>query len=155
MKYIVRNSFDFVFHQNTTHFTCGIWIKIQQHMNYFLILFYEYNKFWSIISPIIPLITVMYNRYEKFIYTTLRNISTNLKHLPRNLSQRSWGIVFGLSVGPQQNQNLNNSANLSQIGKIEISMDSGGHADHDYDVCACAGKHARMIACMLTIFWNA
>ena len=30
-----------------------------------------------------------------------------------------------------------------------------GHAGHDYDVCACARKHARMLACMHTIFWCA
>ena len=40
------------------------------------------------------------------------------------------------------------SANLGQIGKIEISTESGGHTGHDYDVCACAHKHACMLACM-------
>ena len=47
------------------------------------------------------------------------------------------------------------SANLGRIGKIEISTESGGHAGHDYDVCACARKHARMLACMHAIFWCA
>ena len=47
------------------------------------------------------------------------------------------------------------SANLGQIRKIEISMESGGHAGHDYDVCACERRHACMLACMHTIFWCA
>ena len=51
--------------------------------------------------------------------------------------------------------NLNNLANLGQMGKIEISTESGGHAGHDYDVCACARKHAHMLACMHTMFWRA
>ena len=61
----------------------------------------------------------------------------------------------GWLVGPQQIWNLNNSANLGRIGKKEISTESGGHAGHDYDVCACARKHARMLACMHAIFWCA
>ena len=44
------------------------------------------------------------------------------------------------------------SAKLGQIGKIEISTESGGHAGHDYDVCTCALKNARMLACMHAIF---
>ena len=59
------------------------------------------------------------------------------------------------SVGPQQNTNLNNSANLGPIGKIEISSESGGHDGHDDDVSACAHKHARMLACMHTILLRA
>ena len=46
---------------------------------------------------------------------------------------------------------FNNSGNLGQIRKIEISKESGGHAGHDYDICACACKHA----CMQSIFWHA
>ena len=38
---------------------------------------------------------------------------------------------------------------------MEISTELGGHAHHDFDVCACARKHARMLACMHTIFWHA
>ena len=34
-------------------------------------------------------------------------------------------------------------------------MELGGHASHDYDICTCARKHARMLACMHTIFWRA
>ena len=57
------------------------------------------------------------------------------------------GWLVGPLVGPSAtNLNLNNSANLGRIGKIEISMESGGHAGNDYDVCACAHKNA----CMLT-----
>ena len=41
------------------------------------------------------------------------------------------------------------------MGKIEISMESGGHTSHDYDVCACALKHACMLLCMHTIFLHA
>ena len=59
------------------------------------------------------------------------------------------------SVGPQQNQNLNNSANLGWIREIEISTELGGHACHDYDVCACARKHACMLVCMHITFWRA
>ena len=59
----------------------------------------------------------------------------------------------GVSLGPQQNQNLYNSTDLGRIGKMEISTESGGYAGHDYDVCASACKHAHMIACMHTIFW--
>ena len=44
---------------------------------------------------------------------------------------------------------FDNSGNLGQIRKIEISKESGGHASHDYDICACACKHA----CMQSIFW--
>ena len=46
------------------------------------------------------------------------------------------------SVLPQQNINLNNSAKLGLIGKIEISIELGGSVSHDYDVSACACKHA-------------
>ena len=59
------------------------------------------------------------------------------------------------SVCPSQNGNLNNSANFGRIGKIEITTESGGHTGHDYDVCACARKHVRMLACMHAIFWHA
>ena len=31
-------------------------------------------------------------------------------------------------------------------------MESWGHTRHDYDVCACAHKHAHMLRCMHTIF---
>ena len=44
------------------------------------------------------------------------------------------------------------SANLGRIGKIKISTESGEHPDRDYDVRAHARKHARMLACMHTIF---
>ena len=54
-----------------------------------------------------------------------------------------------------QNLNLNNPANLGRIGEIEISMESGGHASHDYDVCACACKLAPTLAGMHSIFWRA
>ena len=47
------------------------------------------------------------------------------------------------------------SANLGPIRKIKISTESGGHAGHDYDICACARKHATMLACMHAIFWRA
>ena len=44
---------------------------------------------------------------------------------------------------------------MSRIGEIEISTESGGHTGHDYDVSACARKHARMLACMHAISWCA
>ena len=44
---------------------------------------------------------------------------------------------------------------LCQIGNIEKYTKLGRHAGHDYDFCACARKHARMLACMHTIFWRA
>ena len=44
---------------------------------------------------------------------------------------------------------------MGWIGKIEIFTESGGHAGHDYGVCACARKHVSMLACMHTIFWRA
>merc|ERR1712112_584952 len=47
---------------------------------------------------------------------------------------------------------------LSQIGSDRKDRDIygiGGHAGHDYDVCTCARKHARMLACMHAIFWRA
>ena len=34
-------------------------------------------------------------------------------------------------------------------------MELWGPANQDYDVCACACKHARMLACMHNIFWCA
>ena len=34
-------------------------------------------------------------------------------------------------------------------------MESGGHAGHDYNVCACAQMYMCMLACMHTIFWHA
>ena len=54
-----------------------------------------------------------------------------------------------------KNWNLNNLANLGWIGGKDISTESGWHAGHDYDVCACAPNQTHMIACMHTIFWNA
>ena len=44
-----------------------------------------------------------------------------------------------------QNWNLNNLANLGWIGEIDISTESGWHAGHDYDVCACAPNQAHII----------
>ena len=44
---------------------------------------------------------------------------------------------------------FNNSGNLGQIRKIEISKESGGYEGHDYDICACASKHA----CIQSVFW--
>ena len=51
--------------------------------------------------------------------------------------------------------NINNYACLGQIVKIDVSMELGGHAGYDYDVCECACKHACILACMLTNFWRA
>ena len=34
-------------------------------------------------------------------------------------------------------------------------MESEDHAGHDYDVSACAPKHAHMLTCMHAIFWHA
>ena len=36
-----------------------------------------------------------------------------------------------------------------------ISMESGGYADHDISVCACAHTYANMPVCMHTFFWCA
>ena len=47
------------------------------------------------------------------------------------------------------------SAKLGQIGKIEISTESEGHAGHDYYVCACARQHVPMLVCMNSILWRA
>ena len=44
---------------------------------------------------------------------------------------------------------------MGRIGEMEISMESGGHAGHDYDVCACARQHVPMLVCMNSILWRA
>ena len=49
----------------------------------------------------------------------------------------------------------NISTKFGPIREIKVSMESGGHAGPDYDVCADTHKHARMLACMHAIFWRA
>ena len=47
------------------------------------------------------------------------------------------------------------SDNLGWIRKLEICTELERHAGHDYDVWAHAHKHARMLACLHTVFWRA
>ena len=64
-------------------------------------------------------------------------------------------MLFGSSVCPQHNENLNNFSKFGQIREIDISTKAQGQAGHDYDVLAGISSHTHMQTYMFTTLWNA